>query len=129
MMKPGLLAAALLFSSSLWAYDPKEITVTGHELPAELKEVGVDEKLGSSLDLSLPFTDDQGVTGPIGRFFHKDKPVLMAMVYYSCPSLCNYHLNGLTDTLKQLQWKTGQEFELVAVSMNSSENAQLASEK
>lgn len=122
-----LLTTALL-APSLWAYDTK-VMVTGHELPAELKGVGVEEHLGTVVDRDLTFTDDQGKTVKLGDYLKSDKPVLMAMVYYNCPSLCNFHLNGLTDTMKQLKWTTGREFEFVAVSMNSEETPDLASKK
>ena len=130
MMRLGSLFASLMLVASVaWAYDPEKVVVTGHELPPELQDVGVTEKLGGQLDLSLAFTDEHGETGPLQRFFSKGKPVLMAMVYYSCPSLCNYHLNGLTDAMKSLKWDAGNEFELVAISMNSTEKPDLAAAK
>lgn len=128
-MRNGLVLAAAFLTIQAQAYDPKEVTVTGHELPKELKSVGVDEHLGAQIDKSLVFTDDKGVTGPIGRFFTGHKPILMAMVYYNCPSLCSFHLNGITDTLKQLKWTVGQQFEIVAVSMAHTETADLAAQK
>ncbi|NJM09591.1 MAG: SCO family protein, partial [Bdellovibrionaceae bacterium] len=129
MIRVGLALVAALLTNSSWAYDPKEVSVTGHALPAELQSVGVEEHLGATLDLTMPFTDDKGETSPLGRFFNGDKPVLMAMVYYNCPSLCSYHLNGLTDTLKQLKWTAGQQFDLIAVSMDHTETADLAAKK
>lgn len=129
MSRFGLLLAAILYVNPLWAYDPNEVVITSHELPKEFQGVGVDERLGQAIDLNLEFTDDKGVTGPIGRFFKGSKPVLMAMVYYSCPSLCNFHLNGLTETLKTLKWNAGDKFELVAVSMKSDETSELAAQK
>jgi protein SCO1/2 len=125
----GLILSAAIMSSSAWAYDTN-VAVTGHSLPAELESVGVTEHLGDTLDLdSLTFTDDEGVTGPLRRFFTGHKPVLMAMVYYNCPGLCSYHLNGLTDTMKQLKWTSGDQFEVVAVSMDSRETPDLAAKK
>lgn len=129
MSRLGLLLAVIFLANPLWAYDPNEVVISGHDLPKEFKDVGVDEHLGQALDLNLEFTDDKGVTGPLGRFFNKGKPVLMAMVYYTCPSLCNFHLNGLTDTMKLLKWSTGDKFQLVAVSMNSAETSELAAKK
>lgn len=129
MSRLGLLFAVIFFVNPLWAYNPDEVVVTGHELPAEFKDVGVEEHLGQSLDLNLQFTDDEGNKGPLGRYFNHGKPVLMAMVYYSCPSLCNFHLNGLNETLKQLKWSAGEKFDLVAVSMDSRETSELASKK
>jgi len=124
---PALVLAVVLTPQAP-AYDTK-VLVTGHELPKELSNVGVEEHLGAALDLSLSFTDETGATIPLGTFFNKGKPVLMAMVYYTCPSLCNYHLNGLTNAMRELKWTTGQDFELVAVSMNSKETPDLAIKK
>ncbi|MGE4130937.1 MAG: SCO family protein [Bdellovibrionales bacterium] len=117
-----------LFSFGSAAYDTKPV-VTGHELPKELQSVGVDEHLGASLDRTLKFKDENGKSVTLGEYFHKGRPVLMAMVYYQCPSLCNYHLNGLTDTMKGLKWTPGQDFEVVAVSMNHRETPDLAKAK
>ncbi len=123
----ALLALSFL-TPSVWAYDTK-VLVTGKELPAELQDVGVVEHLGATLDLERTFVDEAGQTVPLRTFFSKDKPVLLAMVYYTCPSLCNYHLNGLTETMKNLKWTTGKDFELVAVSMNSKETSDVADKK
>lgn len=129
MFKLGLTAMVAIFMTpSLWAYDTK-VVVTGHELPAELKDVGIVEHLGDKLDLNLTFTDEAGQTVPLGKYFTGNKPVLMAMVYYTCPSLCNYHLNGLTETMKQLKWTAGKDFEVIAVSMNSKEGPEVAGPK
>lgn len=129
MGRSGLiLAITLLTAAPTWAYDTKAV-VTGHELPAELNAVGVDEHLGDKLDLTLPFTNEKGETLPLSTYFHQGRPVLMAMVYYSCPSLCNFHLNGLTETMKQLKWAAGREYDVVAVSMNHRETPDLAEKK
>jgi len=130
MMTATALTLTLLGTTSIgaWAYDT-QATVSGHDLPAELKDVGVEEKLGNQLDLGLTFTDQFGHTVPLGSFFRKDRPVLMAMVYYDCPSLCNYHLNGLVEAMKALKWTAGNEFDVVAVSMNSREESPLAMAK
>jgi len=129
MLRVCAILASFMLAFPAWAYDPNEVVVTGHELPKELENVGVAQTLGAPIDLSLEFTDDHGESGPLGRFFHKGKPVLLAMVYYSCPSLCNFHLNGLTDAIKNLKWNAGQEYEVVAISMNSAETSELAGAK
>lgn len=116
-------------STSAFAYDPEKAEVTGHELPKEFKDVGVDEHLGQQLDMSLPFYDDNGEKVTLGKYFTSGKPVLMAMVYYSCPSLCNFHMNGLTEVFKGLKWTIGQDFDVVFVSMHSKERADLAAPK
>lgn len=122
-----MLLTALL-APRAWGYDTK-VLVTGHDLPAELKGVGVTEHLGSTLDRNLTFTDESGKTVTLGHFLKGDKPVLMAMVYYNCPALCGYHLNGVTEAMKNLKWTTGHQYEFVAVSMDASETPDLAAKK
>lgn len=109
------------------AYDPNQVTVE-NQVPEEYKDVGSQQNLGQQLDLSLSFLSDEGKSVRLGDYF-KDRPVLLTMVYYTCPNLCNYHLNGVTEALKQLQWTTGKEFQLVAVSMNEKETPKNAAVK
>jgi protein SCO1/2 len=127
-LRTPILALALIMAPKVWAYDTK-VLVTGHEIPNELSNVGVEEHLGAQLNLDLPFTDESGQAVPLRSFFRNGKPVLMAMVYYTCPALCNYHLNGWTEALKELRWTSGQDFEVVAVSMNSKETPEVAGKK
>ncbi len=97
--------------------------------PAELEGVGIDEKLGQSLDTTLTFTDDNGQPVQLSQYLTKKKPIILSLVYFNCPSLCNLHLNGLNDAFKQLDWAVGDKFEVVSVSINPQENASLAKNK
>lgn len=119
----------LAMPSLLWAYDPHQPTVVPNQTPQELQGIGIDEKLGQAIDLSLPFIDDTGNPVTLGQYFTGHKPVLLTMVYYNCPSLCNFHLNGVNEALKGIKWTPGQEFELVAVSMDPTETAEVAGPK
>lgn len=128
MIRNWLACAAIFLTSSAWAYNTN-VVVTGHELPKELNNVGVDQHLGEHIDLDLQFTDDNGQLVPLRSLFRDERPVLMAMVYYTCPGLCNFHLNGLTDTMKQLKWSAGSEYQFVAISMKSDETPEVALKK
>ena len=99
------------------------------ELPEELVGVGIEEKIGQKLDLSLLVTNEKGEVVPLSSFFKARRPVIFSPVYYSCPGLCNFHLNGLTDTLKTVDWSPGTQFEVVAFSFDAKENSELASKK
>ena len=55
--------------------------------------------------------------------------MILALVYYECPNLCNMLLNGLTETLKNLDWTPGERFDIVAVSINPKETPELAAKK
>lgn len=93
-----------------------------------LKEIGIDENLGEKVDLSLPFKDELGNDVVLGNYFN-DKPVLMVLIYYECPTLCSLHLNSLMDTFKNFDWGIGDKFEFVAVSIDPNEKPDLAKEK
>lgn len=92
-------------------------------------EIGIKEHLGSTLNLELNFTDEDGQVRPLGRFFKAGRPALMVIVYYSCPSLCNAQLNALFRRLKDSKWRPGTEFDVIVVSMDSRESSELAKEK
>lgn len=111
------------------AYDPTDVRDQLNKTPDKIEGVGIDERLGHNLDPNIEFTDDTGQSVKIGKYFESGKPVIFSMVYYSCPSLCNYHLNGLTETLKNLNWTVGKEFEIVAVSMDHRESFDVAGPK
>jgi protein SCO1/2 len=55
--------------------------------------------------------------------------MILSPVYYSCRTLCNYHLNGLTEGFQGLDWNIGDKFEVVAVSFDASEGPALGKAK
>ena len=95
------------------------------EAPHSLKDVKVKEQIGGFVDLGLEFINEKGQIRTLKSYFNT-QPVLMTVVYYNCPSLCNFHLNGLFTGLNDLKWKN---YQFVIVSMDSSEKAVLAKEK
>ncbi|MBI4125155.1 MAG: SCO family protein [Deltaproteobacteria bacterium] len=94
-----------------------------------LQNVGIDPKLGTVFPLELEFTDEAGETVTLGKYFKENKPVILELVYYGCPNLCTYLLNGTLEGLKGLKWSAGREFEMVAVSIDPNETPDLASTK
>ncbi|AHZ85917.1 hypothetical protein Bb109J_c0258 [Bdellovibrio bacteriovorus] len=124
-------AVLVLFSASAQAYDGKPAPMVANEQPKELEGVGIDEKLGSKIDLTLKVKDDNGQEVALGSFFDGKHPVIISPVYFSCPGLCNFHLNGLTDALKLMDkdWTIGKKFKLLSVSFDSKETPDLAANK
>jgi len=99
-----------------------------NQKPAYMDKIGIDEHLGDTVDLSLPFVDDHGKQVLLGDYFGK-KPVFLMLIYYNCPTLCSSHLNALMDTFKELEYKIGNEFDFVAISIDPEESSQLAKMK
>jgi protein SCO1 len=97
-------------------------------LPKALNGVGIDQKLNEQLPLDLMFRNEKGESVRLGDYFGK-KPVVLSLVYYSCPMLCTQVLNGMVSAFKVMAFKPGQEFEVVTVSFDPRESPALAAAK
>jgi protein SCO1/2 len=114
-------------SSPLYGARPETGKVsTG--LPPALQKVGIDQRLNEQVPLDAVFKDESGNTVQLGQYFGK-RPVVLSLVYYSCPMLCNQVLNGMVGTFKALSFKPGEEFDIVTVSFDSRETPALAAAK
>lgn len=96
--------------------------------PSILDDIGIDQKLNAQVSLELPFRDEAGQTVRLGDYF-KDRPVVLALVYYRCPMLCTLVLNGTVRALRAVPLTPGKDFEVVAVSFDPREGSELAAEK
>ena len=115
-------------SSPLYGPRP-ELGSTDNGLPAALNNVGIDQKLNEQIPLDLTFRDETGREIQLGEYFNHGRPVIISLVYYECPMLCNQVLNGLTGSLRTLSFDIGKEFDVVTVSFDARETPQLAAEK
>lgn len=107
----------------------KPSSMASTEKPRDFEGMGIFEKLGDKLDLSLPLVDELGQSVRLGQFFDGKLPVSLSLVYFSCPGLCNFHLNGLVETLKGVDWSAGDKFQVLAISFDPKENFELAAKK
>jgi protein SCO1/2 len=55
--------------------------------------------------------------------------VLLSFVYYRCPMLCSLVLDGMTDSLKELEWTPGDRFQVINVSFDPTDTPELATAK
>ncbi len=97
-------------------------------LPRALGDVGIDQKLNEQLPLDLVFRNENGEQVKLGSYFGK-KPVVVSLVYYQCPMLCNQVLNGMVTAFKVMAFKPGEEFDVVTVSFDPRETPALAAAK
>ncbi|NJK32022.1 MAG: SCO family protein, partial [Deltaproteobacteria bacterium] len=84
---------------------------------------------GRCVDQDLRFTNHHGDEVKLGDFFDGERPVLITLNYYRCPTLCNLQLNSLTTTLQNADWKPGENYRIVTVSIDPNETAELAAKK
>lgn len=98
-------------------------------VPHELEGVEIQENLNVQLPLDTVFTDHNGNTIAFGDLFTGERPVLLQIGYLKCPQLCNLVLNEMTDTIRDIEWTTGKEFDVVSISINPDETSELAAAK
>jgi protein SCO1 len=90
------VASALAPTAAAAQRPPQQVDVHGTAagLPAPLREVGFDQKLGEAVPLDLAFRDAEGRRVTLGDYFD-GRPVALLLVYYDCPMLCPLTLSGL----------------------------------
>lgn len=98
------------------------------EDPNLLKQVRFDQRLNHSIPLDLTFTDEHGKTVELGQYFGT-KPVILTLVYYTCPMLCTQVLNGLDRALENIPPTIGKDYNVVTVSIDPGDTATLAAAK
>jgi protein SCO1/2 len=124
---PLLLSSALVLGAALLLAPLASAQVN---VPLAMHEgVGVDEKAGETIDLDLTFVNEGGQKVSLRDYFGKGKPVLLDLVYYRCPMLCNLVLNGQTDAMRKIPWEPGADYTVLTISIDPTETAQLAREK
>jgi len=107
---------------------PPSSGTTSVGLPPVLKKVGIDQKLNEQVPLDLVFKDEQGREVRLGQYF-KGKPVVLSLVYYTCPMLCNQILNGMLSSFRQVSFNAGEQFEVVNVSFDPKDTPAIAAAK
>jgi protein SCO1/2 len=122
-------ALAMLFfvrPASAQLMDPTQNIAVRPEL---LKDVSIDQRLNEQVPLNLKFHDEKGQTVSLGQFFTPGKPVVLSMVYFTCPMLCTEELNGLDRSLKLIPMDIGKDFQVVTVSIDPTDDALTAEAK
>lgn len=124
------LSLLLLAAPCAWTQAaPKgELGQLPNQKPAILQNVGIDQHLNQQIPLDLNFIDENGQPAKLGQYFGQ-KPVIITMVYFTCPMLCSQVLSGLTYTLNGMpSFDVGREFNIVTVSFDPRDTSQAAME-
>ncbi|MFO1492530.1 MAG: SCO family protein [Kiritimatiellia bacterium] len=121
-----LLASALL---PLASARPAEFEPRDPALVKMRESLSFHQKLNAQVPLDLEFMDSEGMRVKLGDKFPKDRPVILTLVYFECPSICNVLLNALVKNLREQEFSVGKDFSIVTVSFNHRETHVLADKK
>ena len=124
-----LAASTLAVAQPPSAFRDRSTQPASQMSPADLANVGIDQRLNQQVPLDLQFKDEDGRTVKLGDYFHSGRPVILNLVYYTCPMLCGEELAGEASALGVLRFTPGNEYEVVSVSFNPDETPKDAAEK
>jgi protein SCO1 len=107
---------------------PDNVGKASSGLPAQLQNVGFEPQLNAQMPLDVNFRDESGRDVQLREFFGR-KPVVLALVYYGCPMLCNQVEMGVVGSLKMLSFSPARDYEVIFVSFDPRETPDMAAKK
>ena len=109
-----LLIGAVFFPTGARAHDT-------HPSSREvLASIGFDQRLNTQVPADIVLRDEKGQSVSLGDFYGS-RPVILALGYLQCPNLCSLVRMGLEESLHQLKFAAGSEFEVLIVSIDPTE--------
>ncbi|HEY2548782.1 MAG TPA: SCO family protein [Candidatus Acidoferrum sp.] len=126
---PGLLALLLIAGAANAQAVPSGTAPAAQNMPSVLQNVGFAPQLNAQLPLDLAFRDETGRNVQLREYFTTQKPVLLALVYYGCPMLCDQTEQGVVGALRMLSFNPGRDYEVVFVSFDPRESPDMAAQK
>jgi protein SCO1 len=124
----GVFALLLGASAASAQAVPSSTGPASQNMPSILQNVGFEPPLNAHLPLDLAFRDETGRSVQFREYFSQ-KPVLLALVYYGCPMLCDQTEQGVVGALRMLSFNPGRDYEVVFVSFDPRESPDMAAEK
>jgi protein SCO1/2 len=129
----SIAAAAIglvLFAGAAWSQGMSQgiMSPPANARPPGLKNVGIQQNLNEQIPPDLVFTEDLGRQVKLGDYFGK-KPLILNLVYFTCPMLCGEELAGLESALRVLKFDVGNEFDVITISFDPKDTPEAAAKK
>ncbi len=89
----------------------------------EALKIGLSEHLGDPVSRDLRFIAENGDTVVLGDLI--DRPVLVSLVYYTCPSICRPLLSEVATMLGKLQavdMQPGRDYRMLTISFDETDS-------
>lgn len=105
----------------------------GHPAPSVLEPkqeaASMLDKLGARVNPELRFTDERGYPFQLKQLFPGERPVVLNLGYYSCPSMCSQVLEGMVEGLNRVALEPGTDYYVLSVSIDPRETPEVAMER
>ena len=120
----NLLATTLL----LFAVGQCAGQIKTGDVPDAEKGTGVVEKLGDTIDLNISFRNDRDSKVQLAQYFDGQQPVILSFNYSDCPKLCSVQLENMAMSLRKIDLKVLEDFQVISVSIDPRESVRRARE-
>ena len=122
---PRIILTAITFYLLLWASGSFAITNS-----RDVKNIGIDEKTGQFVPGDIRFVDENNQPVELKDFFTQREPLLLNLVYFSCPRLCNYATEGLLQVMNEQEaLDLGKDYKVLTVSFDTKDTPEIAAGK
>ena len=91
-------------------------------------EIDWEVRLGESVPVETRFLDSSGADVSL-RECLDGRATVLVLLYYECPMLCDLVLDGLVRSLRAVDFDAGEDFRLVALTIDPEETTAMASRK
>jgi protein SCO1 len=91
----------------------------------DISQPQIVEKPNAQLPLDADFVRSDGVAVKLGSVFGHNKPVVLSLVYFSCPLLCGVNQDSLANAVKDgpRNLSVGKDYDIVVVSIDSDDTS------
>jgi protein SCO1/2 len=117
----GLLLA--LFAMPGFSANPSDVEEKPENY-ADDETIGIEEKLGAQVPMDLKFLNERGLPVTFSELI--DKPTVLLLVYFRCPSICSPLMHEVADMVEMMDLEVGLDYDLITVSFDYRETPELA---
>ena len=121
-------AQGRMYDGSAPLYSPRS-DPNAKGLPAALQDVKIEQRLNEQIPLDLQFKDETGRTVQLSDYFNHSKPVILSLVYFRCPMLCDQVLTAVLGGVRSVPFDVGKDFDVLTVSFDPHDTPEYAADK
>jgi protein SCO1 len=125
----AVVLAVLAMGGAAWGQYRMDREETGPT--AAVPNPVVVERDNAQVPLDLEFTRWDGRNVKLGDVFNHGRPVVLALVYFSCPNLCGFVQDDLVNAIRSgpRSLKVGKDYDVVVVSIDPEDTPAMAAAK
>lgn len=99
--------------------------------PVAVANPEIVEKSNATIPQDLEFTRSDGKVVKLGELFNHNRPVILSLVYFTCPNLCGYAQDDLVNAVRSgpRSLVVGKDYDIVVVSIDSDDTPAAAAAK